>query len=46
MCAFAVATPFTLVNWGCLAVTLVGMECLLRWRELFPSAQRLSKPVA
>ena len=28
-----------LVNWGCLAVTLVVMECLLRWREIFPSAQ-------
>jgi uncharacterized membrane protein len=28
-----------LVNWGCLAVTLVVMECVLRWREIFPSAQ-------
>jgi uncharacterized membrane protein len=28
-----------LVNWGCLAVTLVVMECLLRWREIFPSPQ-------
>jgi uncharacterized membrane protein YozB (DUF420 family) len=23
-----------LVNWGCLAVTLIVMECLLRWREI------------
>jgi uncharacterized membrane protein len=29
-----------LVNWGCLAVTLVVVECVLRWREVFPSAQR------
>jgi len=28
-----------LVNWACLAVTLVVMECLLRWREIFPSAR-------
>jgi uncharacterized membrane protein len=28
-----------LVNWGCLAVTLVVMECLLRWRQIFPSLQ-------
>jgi hypothetical protein len=26
-----------LVNWGCLAVTLVVMECVLRWREIIPS---------
>jgi uncharacterized membrane protein len=26
-----------LVNWGCLAVTLVVMECLLRWREIVGS---------
>ncbi len=26
-----------LVNWGCLAVTLVVVECLLRWREVFPA---------
>lgn len=26
-----------LVNWACLAVTLVAVECLLRWREVFPS---------
>ena len=25
-----------LVNWGCLAVTLVVMECVLRWREIVP----------
>jgi uncharacterized membrane protein len=31
-----------LVNWACLAVTLVVMECLLRWREIFPSAQQES----
>jgi hypothetical protein len=28
-----------LVNWGCLAVTLVVMECLLRWREVLVSPQ-------
>ena len=27
-----------LVNWGCLAVTLVA-EYVIRWRELLPSAQ-------
>ena len=27
-----------LVNWGCLAVTLVVVECILRWREIVPSA--------
>lgn len=26
-----------LVNWGCFAVTLVVMEVLLRWREIFPA---------
>ena len=25
-----------LVNWGCLAVTLVVVESWLRWREVFP----------
>jgi hypothetical protein len=25
-----------LVNWGCLAVTLVASECFLRWQQLFP----------
>jgi len=30
-----------LVNWGCLAVTLVGTEVFLRWRELFPPAPKL-----
>jgi hypothetical protein len=29
-----------LVNWGCLAVTLVATECLLRWREVFPVVGR------
>lgn len=28
-----------LVNWGCLAVTLVVTECLLRWREIVPSTE-------
>jgi len=28
-----------LVNWGCLAVTLVVVECIIRWREIVPSAQ-------
>ncbi len=28
-----------LVNWGCLAVTLVVMECILRWREIVPLTQ-------
>jgi uncharacterized membrane protein len=28
-----------LVNWGCLAITLVIVECLLRWREVFPTRQ-------
>jgi hypothetical protein len=27
-----------LVNWGCLAITLVVVESLLRWREVFPGA--------
>ncbi len=26
-----------LVNWACLAVTLVAVEALLRWREVFPA---------
>jgi hypothetical protein len=26
-----------LVNWGCLAVTLVLVESFLRWREVFPA---------
>ncbi|MGH9420010.1 MAG: DUF2306 domain-containing protein [Thermoanaerobaculia bacterium] len=26
-----------LVNWGCLAVTLVVVECLLRWRQIVPN---------
>lgn len=26
-----------LVNWGCLAITLVVVESLLRWREVFPT---------
>ena len=26
-----------LVNWACLALTLVVVECLLRWREVFPA---------
>ena len=26
-----------LVNWACLAITLVVVECLIRWREVFPS---------
>jgi uncharacterized membrane protein len=34
-----------LVNWGCLAVTLVVVECLLRWREVFPSAGRTSAEI-
>jgi hypothetical protein len=25
-----------LVNWACLALTLVGTECILRWREIVP----------
>ena len=25
-----------LVNWGCLVVTLVLVECLIRWREIVP----------
>jgi hypothetical protein len=28
-----------LVNWGCLAVTLVVVESFLRWREVFPAGQ-------
>jgi len=28
-----------LVNWACLAVTLVVVEGVLRWREVFPSRQ-------
>ncbi len=27
-----------LVNWACLAVTLVAAECLIRWREIVPLA--------
>jgi uncharacterized membrane protein len=34
-----------LVNWGCLAVTLIVMECLLRWREVFPSVGRASAEI-
>jgi uncharacterized membrane protein len=26
-----------LVNWACLAVTLVVVECVIRWREIVPS---------
>ncbi len=29
-----------LVNWGCLAVTLLTVECVLRWREIVPAGQR------
>ena len=25
-----------LVNWGCMVVTLVAAECILRWQQLFP----------
>jgi uncharacterized membrane protein len=25
-----------LVNWGCMVVSLVAVECFLRWRQLFP----------
>lgn len=32
-----------LVNWGCLAVTLVVVECLIRWREIVPDSKRPSK---
>ncbi len=28
-----------LVNWACLAVTLIVVECVLRWREVFPPRQ-------
>jgi hypothetical protein len=35
-----------LVNWVCLAVTLVVMESLLRWREVFPSVRRRPETVA
>ena len=28
-----------LVNWGCFAITLVAVECLLRWREIAPARQ-------
>jgi len=28
-----------LVNWACLAVTLVAVECILHWREIVPSSQ-------
>jgi uncharacterized membrane protein len=28
-----------LVNWGCLAVTLVAVEFIIRWREIFPTEQ-------
>lgn len=28
-----------LVNWGCLAVTLVVVECLIRWHEIVPSSK-------
>jgi hypothetical protein len=29
-----------LVNWGCLAITLVVAECFLRWREWIPAFAR------
>jgi uncharacterized membrane protein YozB (DUF420 family) len=28
------------VNWACLAVTLVTVECVLRWREIVPAGHR------
>lgn len=34
-----------LVNWGCLAVTLVVVEVLLRWRDFLPTVQRLPEAV-
>ena len=27
-----------LVNWACLAITLIVVECMLRWREIMPLA--------
>jgi uncharacterized membrane protein len=30
-----------LVNWWCLAVTLVTVECMLRWREIIPPGPRI-----
>lgn len=24
------------VNWGCMVVSLVAVECFLRWQQLFP----------
>jgi hypothetical protein len=34
-----------LVNWGCFAITLIVMEVLLRWREVFPP-RRAQRSVA
>jgi uncharacterized membrane protein len=31
-----------LVNWACFAVTLVVVECMLRWREIMPPAHAKS----
>jgi uncharacterized membrane protein len=30
-----------LVNWGCLVVSLVAVEFILRWRDLFPARARV-----
>jgi hypothetical protein len=27
-----------LVNWACFAITLIVVECMLRWREIMPLA--------
>jgi uncharacterized membrane protein len=32
-----------LVNWACLTVTLVVVECLLHWREIFPPGARTAR---
>ena len=28
-----------LVNWACFAVSLVVVECIIHWRQIFPSPQ-------
>ena len=28
-----------LVNWACFAVSLVAVECIIHWRQIFPSPQ-------
>jgi len=35
-----------LVNWGCFAVTLVVVECLLQWRDIVPRERKVVSAVS